>query len=151
MNRRFTYAISALVVCLAVTSGRVTAAPFEVYHWVDEQGVDHYSQERPPAEVTGVRVLLLEDTTPTEFDPEEDLYGVEEQAIRMAALREEMQQRREAAAERERTAPRPPVVIYPEPYTSWPWLTPAYPWRPPRPHPPPIAVPFPTATLAPPR
>jgi len=151
MKPRMTIAIITLFAVLAGSGGPVSASSFEVYHWVDENGVEHYSQDPPPEDVRGVRLMQLEDTTPTGFDPEEDIYGVDQQAERIAALREEMQQRREAAIERQRLAPRPPVVIYQEPYASWPWLTPVYPWRPTRPEPPPIAVPYRTATLAPPR
>jgi hypothetical protein len=52
----------------------------EVYHWVDENGVAHYSQHAPAADVAGVSKMILEDTTPPDYDPEEDRYGVEAQA-----------------------------------------------------------------------
>ena len=88
----------------------------EVYHWVDENGVPHYSQNVPTADVTGVSIIILEDTTPPDYDPEEDRYGVEAQAERMALLREEMAEKREAQRERQRNAPQQPVVQYQQPY-----------------------------------
>lgn len=143
-----------IIFILAVAMGISSGYAYEVYHWVDENGVPHYSQERPDENIAGVRKLQLEDTTPPDYDPEEDRYGVEEQAERMAGLREDRQARRDEARERQLNAPQPPVVIYQEPYypgyLNRLWLPPAYPWPPVRPEPP-IAVPYRTATLASPR
>jgi hypothetical protein len=121
-----------LLTCLV--SMRVLAT--EVYHWVDENGVSHYSQNAPGADVAGVSKMILEDTTPPDYDPEEDIYGVEAQAERMASLREEMAGKREAQRERERNAPQQPVVQYQQPYQyGYPsfWQPPYYPSPPLRP------------------
>ena len=142
----------AILFSLILAVGFSVAFAVEVYHWVDENGIAHYSQEKPPDDVKGVRKIQLDDSTPPDFDPEEDRYGVERQAERMAELRDDMQRRREEARERQRTAPQPPVIIYQQPYQpfySRPWLPPLYPWPPPRPEPP-IAVPYRTETFAPP-
>ena len=66
----------------------------EIFHWIDADGVQNFSQEQPAGEVPGLGKLYLEDTTPVDFDPEEDRFGIEEQAERMQALRAEMDQRR---------------------------------------------------------
>lgn len=127
------------------------AESVEVYHWVDENGVAHYSQEKPADAAPGIKKIQLEDTRPADFDAEEDRYGVEEQAMRMAELRQGMQQRREEARERQRNTPQPPVIIYQQPYQSWSnrlWVPPLYPGPPVRPKPP-IAVPYRTGVLAP--
>ncbi len=123
-----------MLVLLASISMPVLAT--EVYHWVDEDGVSHYSQSAPGADVAGVSKMTLEDTTPPDYDPEEDLYGVEAQAERMASLREEMAGKREAQRERERNAPQQPVVQYQQPYQyGYPsfWQPPYYPSPPLRP------------------
>jgi hypothetical protein len=123
----------------------------EIFHWVDENGVEHFSQSAPLTDVAGVSQVNLEDTTPPDFDPEEDRYGIQAQAERMASLRDEMAEKREARRQRERSAPQQPVVQYREPYYVNGWYQ-----RPPyRPHPPiepelPIAVPYETATFRPP-
>ena len=107
----------------------------EIYHWVDENGVSHYTQSAPPGDVAGVSQMNLEDTTPPDYDPEEDRYGVEAQAERMAALREEMTEKREAQRERQRNTAQQPVVQYQQPYPygySSFWQPPYYP-RPPQP------------------
>jgi hypothetical protein len=126
-------------------------AETEVYHWVDENGVSHFTQSAPSADVGGVRRMTVEDTRPPDYDPNEDRYGVAQQQERMAALREEMNEKREAEAKRQRdAAARQPAVQYVDRYRS-PlfWNPPYYRPQPPRPQPP-IAVPYETATLAPP-
>lgn len=144
--------VRTITFMLALFLGVSPGIAYEVYHWVDENGVAHYSEDAPADGVHGVRKIQLEDTTPSDFDPDEDRYGVQQQAERMAKLREDMQQRRDEARERQSNALQPPMVIYqdPYPYTSNRlWLPPAYPWPPVRPEPP-IAVPYRTETLAPP-
>ena len=136
-----------LLTCLASMS----VLAIEVYHWVDENGVSHYSQNAPGADVAGVSKMILEDTTPPDYDPEEDRYGVEAQAERMASLREEMAEKREAQRERERNAPQQPVVQYQQPYQygySPFWLPPYYPGFPVEPQPP--VAPAPTFPFRPP-
>jgi hypothetical protein len=88
---------------------------FDVYHWVDEDGVSHYSQVAPTSEIPDVSKQTLEDTTPTDFDPEADLYGVKENARQMEALRAEMDERREAGRERQQQFARQVVPQYQEP------------------------------------
>jgi hypothetical protein len=124
----------------------------EVYQWVDEDGVVHFSQSVPPGNVSGVETRTLEDTTPHDYDPDDDLYGVKAQAERMAQLREAMDARREAGRERQQEAARQPVVQYPQPVQyGYPWLgRPPY-FGKPRPPPlrpgPPIPEPYPTDVL----
>jgi hypothetical protein len=141
-----------IIVLLAAWPLVSPAWAYEVYHWIDENGVAHYSQDQPPDGIPGVTRLQLEDTTPAGYDPAEDRYGVEQQARRMAELRESMDERREEARQRRQSAPPPPVVIYQDPYPYYSnrlWLPPVYPWPPPPPEPP-IAVPYRTSTFAPP-
>ena len=118
----------------------------EVYHWVDENGVSHFTQSAPAADVSGVMKMIVEDTTPPDYDPEEDRYGVVQQQERMAALRKDRKEGREAEQKRQKdTAARQPVVQYVDRYRA-PlfWNTPDY--RPQQPdHP--FAVPFRTPVL----
>lgn len=134
---------------LALLTLALPASATEVYHWVDENGVLHYSQERPPGDVSGVTKLTLED--PVVPDQPEDIYGVEEQAERIAQRREEMQQRRDEARERKQNAATQPIVVVQQPHAIYPnrwWWPPLYPSPPVRPEPP-IEVPYRTSTLAP--
>jgi len=126
--------LTGIVLFLLTCLGSMPVLATEVYHWVDENGVSHYSQNAPGTDVAGVSKMTLEDTTPPDYDPEEDIYGVEAQAERMALLREEMAEKREAQRERERNAPQQPVVQYQQPsygYGYSDFLYPPYYPRPP--------------------
>ena len=108
----------------------------EVYRWVDENGVTHFSQ-MPPDEVTGVTQQTLRDTRPSDYDPEQDLYNVEAQAERMQQLRDERKEKRQAARlEREREAERQQIMQYQNrQYYGYPnyrpgWVNPHPPLRP---------------------
>ena len=137
---------------LLATIASATVSADEIYHWIDENGVQNFSQTQPAGNTAGVSKMNLADTTPADYDPEEDRYNVQAQAERMSALREDMEKRREAARERQSTAAQQQVSQYREPdrYYSRPLLyPPIYPRPPHRPQPP-IAVPYPTETLRPP-
>ncbi len=126
------------------------AVATEIYHWVDENGISNFSSIAPSGDVTGVGIMSLEDTTPPDYDPEEDLYGVQAQAERMASLRDEMEKKREAQRERDRNSSQQPVVQYRDRYQyGLPYYGRPYPRPPLRPEPP-IEVPYETATLRPP-
>jgi hypothetical protein len=141
---------SGFILMALVCAYGSAVAGTEVYHWVDENGVSHFTQSAPPGEVSGVRKMTVEDTPPPGYDPEEDRYGVVQQQERMAALREEMKEKREAEQKRRRdAAARQPQVRYVDRYTTPFWNYPYYRPKPPRPQPP-VAVPYETATLRPP-
>lgn len=147
MNARRTSTMIILA-SLAIMAAS-TAAAQEIYHWVDENGVPNFSQERPPGSIQDFSELYLEDSTPADYDPEQDIYGIEEQAERMQALREDMEKRREENREREKYVVQQPVQQYRDPYQFYSrrlWYPPLYPKPPHRPKPP-IAVPYETATL----
>ncbi len=95
---------------LALIAGS-TADAYQVYYWLDENGVPNFSQMRPDGEIPEINKLKLEDTTPADFDPDEDRYGVQAQAKRLETLRKEMGQRRESARKHRRTAPRQQQVV----------------------------------------
>jgi hypothetical protein len=129
----------------------------EVYRWVDENGVVNFSDTAPLAADANVNTLILEDTAPKHYDPEEDIYNVAAQAERMQALREEMEQEREARRERQRNELRQPDTQYPQGVRyGYPYLYPGYgrpPGRPPGKPPtggrPPRPEPYETSTLRP--
>lgn len=104
--------------CVGVALLTLLAAPtleaLDVYRWVDDAGVVHFSQWRPAADTAEVRMLTLEDTdTTSQID--EDLYAVEEQAEIMRELWQEIERKRaDRREEEERAAPPPAVVYYPE-------------------------------------
>lgn len=117
----------------------------EVYRWMDENGVVHFSQTAPNKPGAEVDRLALQDTRPSDYDPDQDIYGVAEQAERMTALREEMDAKRQESLERQREAAKQPAYQYrqPERYgypVFWnPWPRPQPPFRPD----PPVTLPAP--------
>ena len=112
------------------------AAATEIYKWVDENGVMHFSQTAPDPTVDGVSQQKLRDTTPSDYDPDQDIYGVEAQAERMKQMREEMDEKRQARLEREREAQKQQAVQYRDrEYYGYPvyrpgWVNPQPPLRP---------------------
>jgi hypothetical protein len=143
---------TVLTLVLSAMIASTTAVAGEIYYWLDENGVPNYSQKLPDGEVPNVSKLKLADTTPADYDPDEDRYGVQAQAERMDALREEIKLQRKAAREREKNAARQQAVQYRQPVRSYShgiWYPPVYPRPPHRPQPP-LEVPYPTSTLKPP-
>ena len=136
----------------AIAGGPATAQ--DIYRWVDEDGIVHFSDTAPGSVPGGVSTVTVEDTRPEDYDPEADIYNVAAQAERMRALREKMEKDREDRRERQRSAAaRQPVqatrsVGYGIP--PWWWDRPGT-GRPPRPErpEPPVPVPPPTSTLRP--
>ena len=129
---------SAIVLLLAGTHAGPAPAT-EIYKWVDEHGVTHFSQTAPGPSVTGVTQPTIRDTIPSDYDPERDIYGVEALAKLMKQRREEQDERRQARLEREREARKQQAVPYRErEYWGYPvfWHGPAEPWPPLRPTPP---------------
>lgn len=143
---RITTAILLSVACTQVLAT-------EIYHWVDENGVSHYSQSAPAGSPDGVKTMTLDDTAPPDYDPAEDRYGVAAQAERMALLRKEMDEKREAERDRRRNAAaQQPVVRQPYPvnYGYGPFRQPPYRPVPPVEPQPPVPELYPTSTLRPP-
>ena len=128
----------------------------EVYQWVDENGVTHFSQFAPADPAAEVNKRTLADETPR-VDPEEDRYAVEQTAKDMQAYRDEMAEKRERRRQQQAQAPAPIVVQqYNEAaYPYWPYRYPHRParppdWRPDRPGGGPGSGPRPTPTPQPP-
>lgn len=147
--------VAILIGLLACGAPAGPAAAQEIYRWTDEDGVVHFSDTAPGAKSGTVSTVTIEDTRSSDYDPEADLYNVAAQAERMQALRDEMQKKRDAREDRQRSAPPPqPVqatrsVGYGLP--PWWWDRPDH-GRPPKPElpiePPPERPP--TSTLVPP-
>jgi hypothetical protein len=146
--------IPALLVAAAAAIAPASAQ--EIYRWVDANGVVNFSDKAPPA--AAADTVVVDDTRPSNYDPEEDIYNVAAQAERMQALREEMEQERAARRERQQSAPQQPAVQYEQGVRyGYPYLYPGYgrpPHRPPGKPPgggrPPRPEPYETTTLRPP-
>lgn len=132
----------------------------EIYRWVDDAGVVHFSDQPPAARTDGLSTVEIEAPASRAHDPEADIFNIEATAARTQARREQLQEQRELRLEQARSRSRS-APQYPEQPTGYsygyPWGYPAggrppRPERPPRPQPPPRPEPAPddTSTLRPP-
>jgi len=140
--------IVTLAALLVITGTKVLAS--EIYHWVDENGVQHFSQYKPAGDVPNVSQQVLKDATPP--GDGEDVYNVEEHEKRMAAWREERDKKREEA--RERNSKQQPIKYRESEreYGRGYWYPPVYgrpPYKPPQKPIPPIEKPRPPSYVKP--
>ena len=121
------------IVAMLIASGMFSPlSAEEFYYWVDENGVANFSQWAPVEPVENVVREQLPATDEPAFDPDEDLFAVEATQQSIQSLRDEMQQRREDA--RQRQASNEPTIIYqPVETNPYPYWYPGYLPRPPRP------------------
>ena len=121
----------AWVLLAAIASANVAAS--EIYHWVDENGVAHFSQQPPAKDIQNVSTQTIRDTAPTAGVLAEDIYDTKAHEERMAEWRKERDQERKDARDRKEQVARQQALTYPQPesYDRRPYL------RPPiyRPHP----------------
>ena len=111
----------------------------EIYRWVDENGVVNFSQTAPPSPDLVTEKVTVQDDRPSDWDPEADIYGVEEQAARMQARREDMEKKRQDRIEQKNREQSLTAPQYREPETyNYPffWGTGIRPVPPLRPRPP---------------
>jgi hypothetical protein len=88
----------------------------EVFHWVDDNGVMHFSQWAPD-DVENIATLAIQKTNPPDYSPQEDPYSIRNQAQRInetwAALEALREKRREKDRDENRQATqyRPPADV----------------------------------------
>jgi hypothetical protein len=156
MNTNYTTKVITAVFLLVIVSTKLAAS--DIYHWVDENGVQHFSQYRPAGNIPDVSELQLEDSVVPANDQVEDVYNIEAHEKHMAEWREEREQKREDARERNRQVAQQPIK-YTQPerdYSRSYWFPPIYnrpphrpPHRPPVKPEPPVVLPSPPSTLLP--
>ncbi len=96
---------------LVVVSGPAVAV--EIYQWIDEDGVRHFSESAPNISSIEVSKLTVTNTNPPDYDPHKDPYSIRSQAertnVRWSELKaerdERWEQRLEAAERASRLAP----------------------------------------------
>lgn len=93
--------VCTLIVMLASVAGN-RAHAYEIFKWVDENGVVHFSESRPEAAPAPVEKLYIPATNPPGYDASEDYWSVLNQAARIGeqwmALEKELEE--EEARER---------------------------------------------------
>jgi len=98
--------ILTVAVVLLLSVWTTTATASEIYQWMDEDGVVHFSDTRP-ADGAVVTTLRVQATNPPDYDPVDDPYSIRNQAERtnstwteLEKAREERQEKRREEAER---------------------------------------------------
>lgn len=71
---------------LLASAASVPAAAADVYRWVDEGGVVHFSQWAPKGEIDDVSTVSVDTSTPTDYDPQDDPYSILNQSERIHEL-----------------------------------------------------------------
>lgn len=86
----------------------------EVYTWIDESGVTHFSQWPPDRFSPRVNRIEIEPTNPSDYDPHADPYSIQNQAKRINASWLAFEEKRavQAAARRQAEAQRAERAAY---------------------------------------
>lgn len=92
-----------LTTLLVAATAPFSAAGYEIYTWVDENGVVHYSESKPEEIAAPVETMFIEATNPPGYDPDEDYWSITNQAERVNADWTAMQEEKAEERARERT------------------------------------------------
>lgn len=106
--------ISIITITITLYGSNVYAEQF--YKWVDENGITHYGEILPNAEVEHVAFEFPEQYVTA--NPEDDYYSIQNQLQRMLDRREEQRRKKQeriATANANSPPPLPPVEYYDEP------------------------------------
>lgn len=97
----------------------------DIFRWVDEDGVVHFS-DTAPVDDTAVERLRVDDANPSDYDPADDPYSIRQQAERIGETWSRLEERREKRrVKRREEAERQPVVVY-QPYYPYRYYAPGY-------------------------
>lgn len=99
----------------------------EIFHWVDEDGVRHFSDWAPKDSSVEVTKVVLADTNPSGYDPASDPNSILDQAQRVNEIwqdiKAEKEERRDERLEQARQARSEPSVQYDGPgYSGFPYF-----------------------------
>lgn len=84
----------AILLASAIGIAADAAGAAEVYRWTDADGVVHYSDTEPDGREA--ETLVVRATTPPDYRPEDDPYSILNQAARLKAAREKLEEERQA-------------------------------------------------------
>ena len=120
LRRHINYLIAAGSLIPLISGNSALAG--EIFHWVDEDGVLNFSDWAPANGNVQVAKLVVNDSNPPGYDPNEDQNSILEQAermnIRWAELQERQEDRRKQRRELEEQQRRLQPVEYGYPYYS---------------------------------
>ncbi len=114
----------AVLVLLSACAASANAS--EIYQWMDEDGVVHFSDTRPEDGAVVTR-LRFQEMNPSDYDPFEDPYSIRNQAERTNATWTELEKAREARQEKRREEAERNLRYAPAPYDPYLYYSrPAY-------------------------
>jgi len=129
MNTNPTKRIIVLAFLLVIAGTNIGAS--EIYQWVDENGVSHFSQQPPSKDTQDVSTRKIIETTPAVGGEAEDIYDTKAHEERMAEWRKQREQeRKDARDRRDQDARKQPTYQQPESYGRRPYIYPPI-YRPP--------------------
>lgn len=129
MNTLRSTGIIVLAFLAVIASSNMLAA--EIYQWVDENGVSHFSQQPPPKDTQNVSTQTIRNATPSAAVLAEDIYDTKAHEERMAEWRKERDKERQDARDRKAQANQQQIKYQqPESYGRRPYLYPPI-YRPP--------------------
>lgn len=125
-----------ILFCLA-GAWPLAATAEQIYHWVDADGVNHYSQSPPPAASSEeVRIMDVDGSRPASYDPTEDRYNIAAQNEATQAVYDKLAESRKNKQQATQNTAENTVIYYPEPDANNHYLyPPVYRPRPPHPEP----------------
>jgi len=110
------YLSAPLILTMALWCQPATSA--DIYRWIDEEGVVHFSDTRP-SDDADVQTLQVNASNPPGYDPAEDPYSIANQAKRMNDKWSELASEREEREEKRRELARQYVQYQPPRYDGW--------------------------------
>lgn len=97
----------------------------DIYRWIDDDGIVHYS-DTAPADDTAAERLRVDVANSPDYDPADDPYSIRKQAERIGETWSRLEERREERREKRReAAERQPVYVY-RPNDPYRYYAPGY-------------------------
>ncbi|MDH3441118.1 MAG: DUF4124 domain-containing protein [Gammaproteobacteria bacterium] len=110
------YLSAAIFIVVTLVSQRAYCT--DIYRWVDDEGIVHFSDTRPNDDAD-VRMLRVNVSNPPGYGPAQDRYSIVNQAKRMNNKWSELADERERRAEKRRESAPQFVQYQPQRYDGW--------------------------------
>jgi hypothetical protein len=117
---KLNFSKSGIVLLLTIIANAELVAA-EIFHWVDENGVAHYSQNPPAGDTQNVSTQKIESPEPSGNGEVEDVYNVKEHEEKMIAWREERDKERKEARDRKNQTVSQRPIEYRQQENAYPW------------------------------
>ncbi len=113
-NLKLTVKSPGLLLLVHILAWPVLGHATEIFHWVDADGVHHFSESPPAAASNEVQTLQVDGSQPASYDPDEDRYNIAAQEAAMQELRDKREESRKNQQQDQQPSPPNTVVYYPQ-------------------------------------